>query len=97
MVFRKLCQAFGVVLIAIGIWFAATWLIAIFDGEAGILWGLLGIGLNLGIWSGLGLLFLVFDPHDVIRNHYMSFHRLVKPDSRHRSFGERIGVGDEDD
>ena len=97
MIFRKLCQILGLVLFGVGIWFAWNWLLAMLTGDAAIGWGLLGVFLNLAVLSGLGLLFMIFDPHQVIQNYYVSLHRLVEPRNKSRSFADKIGVGEEDD
>jgi hypothetical protein len=95
--FRKFCQACGVALIAWGFWFAWTWVIAIAAGDVGVLLGVFAIFLDLSLTAGFGLMLIVFDPHQVIQNHWMSYHRLVEPRGNPKSFAEKIGVGDDDE
>jgi len=51
----------------------------------------------IGFVGGLGMMLIFFDPHHVIQNYYMSFHRLVEPKSERKSFANRIGAGDDED
>ncbi len=97
MVFRKICQIFGVFLVGLGIWFAWNSLITIMSGEIAVLWGVLAILFELAIVSGVGMLFIIFDPHQVIQSDSFSLHRLVQPRRDIRSFGQKIGAGEDDD
>ena len=96
--FRKISQAFGVFLSLTGILWTYNWLVAAFVlGTTPIWFGILMALINLGTVAGLGMLLIFFDPHQVLQNYYMSFHRLVEPRKERRSFADRIGVGDDED
>ncbi|MFT5304269.1 MAG: hypothetical protein ACI87E_003609 [Mariniblastus sp.] len=95
MIFRKVCQIFGVVLIVLGIWCACLEIEAILEGRIGIRWGLVFVAINLFVLSGIGTLFLCFDPHKVIQSHWISVFRLVDPAQQGDSFASRIGASDE--
>lgn len=97
MIFNKVCQIFGLILFGLGIWSACNWLFAILNGNASLGWGILAIFLNLAVLSGLGLLFMVFNPHQVIQNYYVSLHRLVEPRRDRQSFADKIHVGDDEE
>jgi type IV secretory pathway TrbL component len=98
MMFRKISQAFGVILSLVGILAAGNWLVAaLVIGTVPIWLGTLMAIICLGFIAGLGMLLIFFDPHQVLQNYYMSFHRLVEPQGERKSFGERIGAGDDED
>ena len=97
MVFRKICQIVGVLLVGLGVWLASERLISMLNGETTVFRGILGILLELTLVSGLGMMFLLFDPHRVIQSDSFSLHRLVQPRRDTRSFAEKIHVGEDDD
>jgi hypothetical protein len=94
--FRKCCQAFGISLVLIGLYQSFNLISAIISNDLPVLLGLVRITLVLFVTCGLGLLFVVFDPHKVIQ-YFGNFHRLVKPPTRRKSFADRIGAGEDDD
>ena len=66
-------------------------------GTTPIWHGILMASICIGFVGGLGMMLIFFDPHHVIQNYYMSFHRLVEPKSERKSFANRIGAGDDED
>lgn len=96
MVFRFVARIFGCCLFAAGIYFACVSLMAGLVGDVSLERGIVGCLICLGVGACTGLLFLFFEPHQVIQNFGWSVHQLIGSNER-RSFSERIGVGDEGD
>lgn len=94
--FRKVFQLCGVLLIG--------WYVALTIGLTEMLVaGQITLGsylvwafIQVGFGCGLGVMMIVFNPHSLIQNYYMKFHRMVDHRRDRRSFAEKIGVDEEE-
>lgn len=97
MIFRLITRLLGVLIFAVGVYFALEFLVAGLAGAVSPLVCFAGCAISLGLLACSGLLFIFFDPHKVIRlSHLVSVHELIKPKER-RSFSDRITVSDEEE
>ncbi len=94
---RIINRIFSFGLIALGIQIAIALFFAAARGDISFFLSVVLACISLGMISGLGLMFMIFNPHQVIQTYYMSFHRLVEPKRVDKSFSERIHVSDEDE
>ena len=97
--FRKTCQAIGVVLIVWAIYWSAQAIAAVVAGEMTVEVGLTKILLSLAMLGGTGALLLYFEPRKAIQAIASSYSldKLVSKREDLRSFAEKIHVDEDED